>query len=272
MEFIGTLLLLLLVSVVWAVIKAAGRATWKKVTEPKDSLKKAERDAVDAAYANSLSRTATEEYVDSQRLGVAFSRYAMLVAMADGQLAPEEYRAIFAFFSGAHPTYLSFIHESIQRDATRAGSIDWDYNAATMKELLNKPHFAGIDAIMFDALLQISAADGNIAPAELSVISGIMASLGWTSEKIQSYFRSRFGTVGDDVQNQAGEHLSAAYHMLGLTRGASEEEVKRKYRELAKSHHPDVYAQMGNAMQQAATKRFQEIQDAYRTILEANHA
>jgi DnaJ-class molecular chaperone len=48
------------------------------------------------------------------------------------------------------------------------------------------------------------------------------------------------------------------YEVLGVSKGASEAEVKKAFRALAKKHHPDKHA--GDA---AAQKRFQEISAAY---------
>jgi molecular chaperone DnaJ len=52
-------------------------------------------------------------------------------------------------------------------------------------------------------------------------------------------------------------HSSQHYETLGLTPGASEEEIKAAYRKLAKSYHPDVNKDEGS------TEKFKLIQNAY---------
>lgn len=54
------------------------------------------------------------------------------------------------------------------------------------------------------------------------------------------------------------------YDVLGLTPQATDEEVKKVYRELAKKYHPDLYA--NNPLADLAQERFQEIQQAYDQI------
>ena len=51
------------------------------------------------------------------------------------------------------------------------------------------------------------------------------------------------------------------YEVLGVQRGASEEEIKRAYRKLAKKYHPDV-----NPNDKVAEKKFKEVSEAYEVL------
>lgn len=55
------------------------------------------------------------------------------------------------------------------------------------------------------------------------------------------------------------------YEVLGLKRGASKEEVKHAYRELAKKYHPDM--NVNNPLKDLAEEKFIEIQNAYDDIM-----
>ena len=51
------------------------------------------------------------------------------------------------------------------------------------------------------------------------------------------------------------------YKVLGISRGASEEEIKKAYRELARKHHPDL-----NPNDKSAKEKFQAVQQAYEAL------
>ncbi|MDR3264303.1 MAG: molecular chaperone DnaJ [Clostridiales bacterium] len=53
------------------------------------------------------------------------------------------------------------------------------------------------------------------------------------------------------------------YKILGVTKGASEDEIKSSYRRLAKQYHPDLYSGKSDAEKKAAEEKFKEISRAY---------
>lgn len=55
------------------------------------------------------------------------------------------------------------------------------------------------------------------------------------------------------------------YEVLGVSRNASQEEIKKAYRELSRKYHPDSYA--NNPLADLAEEKFKEVQDAYQQIM-----
>ena len=50
------------------------------------------------------------------------------------------------------------------------------------------------------------------------------------------------------------------YKILGVERSASDEEIKKAYRKLARKYHPDV------SKEQNAKEKFQDVSEAYETL------
>ncbi len=55
------------------------------------------------------------------------------------------------------------------------------------------------------------------------------------------------------------------YQILGVSRNATEEEIKNAYRELARKYHPDNYAD--NPLSDLAGEKMQEINEAYDFVM-----
>ena len=55
------------------------------------------------------------------------------------------------------------------------------------------------------------------------------------------------------------------YSVLGVSRDASEEEIKKAYKALSRKYHPD--ANINNPNKDQAEEKFKEIQAAYQQIM-----
>ena len=55
------------------------------------------------------------------------------------------------------------------------------------------------------------------------------------------------------------------YQVLGISRGASDEEIKKAYRNLSRKYHPD--ANVNNPNKAQAEEKFKQVQQAYDQIM-----
>ena len=56
------------------------------------------------------------------------------------------------------------------------------------------------------------------------------------------------------------------YDVLGVPQNASEDEIKKAYRKLSRTYHPD--ANINNPNKAEAEEKFKEIQQAYQQIMQ----
>lgn len=59
--------------------------------------------------------------------------------------------------------------------------------------------------------------------------------------------------------------ISNPYEVLGLSSNASNDDIKRAYRELSRKYHPDSY--VNNPLSELAEEKFKEVQEAYDQIM-----
>ena len=60
--------------------------------------------------------------------------------------------------------------------------------------------------------------------------------------------------------------VNSDYKVLGIEATASDEEIKKAYRQMAIRYHPDKVASLGEEYQHGAKEKFQKIQEAYENI------
>jgi len=84
----------------------------------------------------------------------------------------------------------------------------------------------------------------------------------WLASKLEDFF----DLWGEDSYGEYQMKLEEAYRTLEIEPSASDEEVKRAYREMALRYHPDRVKTVSEEAKRMVEKRFQEINAAKELI------
>ena len=115
--------------------------------------------------------------------------------------------------------------------------------------------------------LNLAYIDGEFNKSEQDIIRNIAYGFGIDKEtldeiifKFDSFYGSRFGADHDEISQE-----NDAFEVLGLSKNASLEEVKARYKELVRQYHPDILMGRGESKEviERSTKKLQEINEAY---------
>jgi len=183
-----------------------------------------------------------------------------VVARADGSLDNREVRAMRLFFEGLGfrgedlNTIRQLMKEAVGADLNLLGICIEYERISTYEERL----------LMLRALYLVAAADGVIHQAEQSVIQRVVSHMGIGEadhHSIRSEFQRRRRPRSTGTATAA-----EAYSALGISPGASDDEVKTAYRAMARKYHPDRVNHLGEEFVKMATEKFQAIHPAYTAI------
>ncbi len=88
--------------------------------------------------------------------------------------------------------------------------------------------------------------------------------------KLQFQAQQRFYGQGKQYQ-QASNSLEDAYAVLGVSKSATDAEIKKAYRRLMSQHHPDKLVAKGlpEEMMTLAKEKTQKIRKAYEVVKES---
>jgi DnaJ like chaperone protein len=172
------------------------------------------------------------------------------VMKADGKPLKVELEYIKAFFAQQFGPQYSATHLQTLKHFLDATSIPLeqicnDINMRTNLEVrIQLTHY----------LFGIAKSDGHVAESEINVLRRIANLLQIPPSDFES------------LKNMFYRDVNSDYHMLGIEPTATEDEIKKAYRQMAVRYHPDKVIHMGEEFQKGAKEKFQKIQDAYENI------
>ena len=105
-------------------------------------------------------------------------------------------------------------------------------------------------------LFGIAQADGSNHPSEIDMIQTIAGFMGISQKDYES------------IKAMFVKDTGSAYQVLEVSPDASNDEIKKAYRDLAKKHHPDRVAHLGDDIKKAAELKFTKLNAAYEAIKE----
>lgn len=199
-------------------------------------------------------------------INVALMVLIAAVMKADGQVKKSELNYVKAFLLQNYgeengKQMLKVLQKMVQQDipinqVCAQIKINTDYNT--------RYH-------MVDFLFGLGGADGSFDQAELNMLRLIAQYLGISQSDYTSIYERHVGGYsgysGKSGYSQSSQRAGKdPYKVLGVTKEATDDEVKKAYRKMAMKYHPDRVAGMSEEMQRNAAEQMKEINEAYDQI------
>ncbi len=105
-------------------------------------------------------------------------------------------------------------------------------------------------------LFEIAFADGAENPYEVQVIQRIAWNLGVSTVDFNA-IKAPYTRTKD---------VNWAYTTLGIEPAATDADIKKAYRQMAKKYHPDTVANLGEDVKKKATEKFRAVNEAYEEL------
>jgi DnaJ like chaperone protein len=172
------------------------------------------------------------------------------VARADGEVNRAEVRAIREHFEseGSTGPALDTVRRTLKDVLRRQGDLAW--SGRICRDALRPSE----RLVVLSALYDVALADGKLKRMEQDAVQRVADALGVSPEDQLAIANLQLGE---------GHQYFAA---LGLEPSASDDQVKAAFRRLAAANHPDKAAHLGAVPMERASRRFQEIKEAYDEI------
>lgn len=175
---------------------------------------------------------------------------AAIVIKADGKVDERELRFVRNYFIANYgEEYASTIFSKFNTEVNKKSQ---NLNELTRLFVQGARYETRLQILHF--LFGIANADGHIAEIEIQKIQQIARALGLRNVDFES-IKAMFVKSADK-----------AYKILEISPEATDIEVKKAYRTMAKKYHPDKIQSSDPALKKGAQEKFKQVQAAYETI------
>ena len=173
------------------------------------------------------------------------------MAKADGKVTEDEIRAFKEKINVPDSEIKNVAKLWDQAKKTTDG---FEIYAKQIADLLEKN--SSVLEELLKLLIIIALADGKITIPEIKYLEKVGNIFGFSKEDFERIYSSKSGVSADP------------YQILGVSRDASIDEIKQKWKQLAINHHPDRLISQGipEDLIHKSTSRLKEINNAWDTI------
>jgi DnaJ like chaperone protein len=188
--------------------------------------------------------------ISSKDFEINLLALASLVIKADGKVTQNELDFVRRYFVSAYGKnraneIFKIFNQNVKNKGISVSKISRLFNRALNYE-------SKLQVIHF--LFGIAKADGNISQIEIKKLL-----------EFSNLFKLSYADFLS-IKAMFIQETDNAYKILELDKTATNDQIKKSYRELAKKHHPDKVQHLGDAYVKAAQDKFQQIQKAYQNI------
>lgn len=173
-----------------------------------------------------------------------------IVIKADGNISQREMDYVRQYFVGTYGKDKANAIFRTFNDINKKHEI----SAQRICTFLNQRTRYEVRLQLLHFLFGIAQADGSVSKPEISKIREIA---GYLRVALQDF---------ESIMAMFIKSADNSYKILEIEKSASNEELKKAYRKMAKKYHPDRVNTADEAIKKGAEEKFKEVQKAYETI------
>lgn len=205
-----------------------------------------------------LKNKGIHSYIDTQtndhnKFIELFTRISAHLMKVDGRVDPVEVQTFKNFFIthfNFQGSSLLWVEDLLKKELSQQHNLD------ELIDEINDNFNYDTKIVLLELLHQIAYSDFDYSSVEESLVKKISDALGIRSQDYQ-YIYNRY-QKGASVSDK-----NKYYTILGVKKGASQDEIKKAYRSLIKKYHPDVVAHLGDEFKKVNEKKARELTEAY---------